>query len=433
MGLGTLITRAASQTILASWFNDLKSVLCLDLVPRDANGVPADKGGSLGTQDYQWQNVRAEKIWVDGSLIDATELSRPTHYIVSGKANDGDGPNFLAVGTGLTSDVDTSTPLAMVINNVDTQISSNFSFSSLTAAPATNNTCAVDGGGPYSETFEYSNPNLGVSGWGSALTARDGTVQAFQYESDEIFLAKLDLTNDRMIILSRGFCGTTRSYMSDSYTVTLLQINTLLQKNDGATRIVSTYYPQTVSTVPAAATAGKIYIEASTGRIAYDNGSAISYDYTIIGFAVADDTECVGVHPADFRRAWSDEANVEFESGYGAGSYVVNIMSGSFANVQGTEVRFDTGVSASLLTDLASGETLDFSTVYFLYLKSDGSFEFSKKIPNKYSMHKKGYYHPTKYYRCLLRITTAGSGAKVIASASEAKIWDRYASFNTGF
>lgn len=54
MGLDIIPDRADGQKIDQTWFNVLKSVLSLDLVPRDATGTPTDQAGSLGSSTFRW-------------------------------------------------------------------------------------------------------------------------------------------------------------------------------------------------------------------------------------------------------------------------------------------------------------------------------------------------------------------------------------------
>ena len=52
MGIDTIASRADATTIVATWFNVIRSALNGDLVPRDSTGTATARAGSLGTETY---------------------------------------------------------------------------------------------------------------------------------------------------------------------------------------------------------------------------------------------------------------------------------------------------------------------------------------------------------------------------------------------
>ncbi len=54
MGSDTVPQRYDATTILATWFNIIRSAINGDWVPRNSSGVATSEGGSLGTATYPW-------------------------------------------------------------------------------------------------------------------------------------------------------------------------------------------------------------------------------------------------------------------------------------------------------------------------------------------------------------------------------------------
>jgi hypothetical protein len=84
MGLGTLTNRAAGQTILDTFFNDIHSALNGDLVGRSSAGV-ATSGQNLGTNAVPWGSAYITSLILGGSAVDTSLLTAPKNRIVSGR------------------------------------------------------------------------------------------------------------------------------------------------------------------------------------------------------------------------------------------------------------------------------------------------------------------------------------------------------------
>jgi hypothetical protein len=68
MGLDSLPDRLNGKPIDQSWFNVIKSALCGDLVPRDADGDASGSSASLGTAALQWLNGYFEGVLLYSGL-----------------------------------------------------------------------------------------------------------------------------------------------------------------------------------------------------------------------------------------------------------------------------------------------------------------------------------------------------------------------------
>lgn len=431
MGVNTIPTRS-EQAITSDWFNVLKAVLCLDLVPRNASGIVTALGGSLGTADYNWSAVFAKSLVVDGATLDTSSFTTKPHRIASGKAKTSGFPNYLTPagsGNGLTATLDASTDFEVTINNTALTIDSNIVFSSLAAAPSTNNTALVNdsnlsGAEATKYIGEFDSSPIAIDTIGTEISDLDGTIAAFKTTGGEIILARIDTTGNAIYPILRGWAGTDRGTISNDDTLTLLKVNTLVLKSDGVSKFSSTYFPESVSEVPASDTNGKVYFERSTGKQGYDDGTTVSYDYIVVGYAVCDTTDCLNVEPIDFDKSWSDEGSVRLKI---KSTTVLTVLGGSYASVAAKAVVIHSDLDASTATDLDTDETLSADTLYFLYLKPDGSLTLSTVSPRRDEVVKKAGYHPTEYWRCIgATMTNASSeiGGKKKEPLSRDRICD---------
>ena len=407
MGTNTIPSRSDGVPMPASWFNDIRSALMIDFVPRNASGIPTDEGGSLGDANYQWNNARVKNLYLDGTLMDSSALTGLPHRI-TGASQDSTTkfPDFLdpaGVAGGLSCDLlATATAFRAIINDVTTTVSADTTFSALTAAPAANNTCLVDdiglaGAASTKILGELDSKEITIDTIGSEIDAIDGEIAAFLVGA-EVFLALVDTSNNKLWPIYRGWAGTSRVALSNNDPITLLHINTLLLKNDGSTKVASDYCPETVTTSPAAGTAGKIYIERNTNKIGYDTGAAIDYGYMIVGYAICDDTDCLYADHWDLELYWKDDIDVNYVI---TTSTTLTIKSGSAVSVNGKIIRFTDDYAATTAANMDVGETMGADIAMYLYMREDGGLVFSRVAPRRYSAIKKGCYHPLKYFRCV--------------------------------
>ncbi len=69
MGIDTIPSRADATTIVATWFNIIRSALNGDLVPRDSTGAAVANAGSLGTATYPFLRAEiASGQWILGDI-----------------------------------------------------------------------------------------------------------------------------------------------------------------------------------------------------------------------------------------------------------------------------------------------------------------------------------------------------------------------------
>ena len=178
MGTNTLSARSTGETITSSFFNDFNTALSEDMVGRNSAGA-ATSGQNLGTASVPWGTLYSDNIILDGSALDVSALTSPPNRIVSGKTRStSNQPNFLVANGSAASLVIDGTPtnLLIDINGATVTINTDITISSLTAAPSSNNTCAVnDGDAADQESTRYwgepLNDYLPWVGWDIGSTA----------------------------------------------------------------------------------------------------------------------------------------------------------------------------------------------------------------------------------------------------------------------
>jgi YVTN family beta-propeller protein len=410
MGTNTLTTRVDGLAIVVDWFNDIKSLLCVDFVPRAITGIPTDEAGSLGSSLYRWKDLYLSgACYVKGvDISQITSEPKDPHRIISGKALTSGKPDILAIGALLTATFQaTATACVCMINSVQKTFSTDLTFTGLTAAPSSNNTCLINDpslcGQAVTKTLgEWDGLPIVIDTIGSAITALNGTIAAFQ-TGTSVFLALVDTTNNKLWPIYRGFAGTARGTLSDNATITLLKLNTLLLKSDGIIKVSSIYYPESVTTAPGPGSAGKVYYERDTGKIAYDDGSTMSREYLVLGYVICDSTHSLYVECCDFDMNWRDNMNIRLSI---KDTTTVTVKKNSFANVAGEYISFIKDVDATQAGNMEAGESIAANTVYYLYLSNSGTIYFSTKAPRACQYPKRGWYHPEQYYRCIGQVST---------------------------
>jgi YVTN family beta-propeller protein len=411
MGLNTLSSRSDLQTIVAEWFNDIKTLLCIDIVPRNISGVPTDSAGSLGSSTYRWKDAYfSGAVYVGG--VDISQIdseAKDPHRITSGKAKTSGAPDFLAIASGLAATFEAATTdFVCYIEDVQYTFDSDLSFAGLTAAPGSNNTCLVNdrllANREATKTLgEWDSDYIAIDTIGSEITALDGTVAAFSLAGGEVFIALVDTTNNCLRPIIRGFAGTTQETITNDDTITLYKLNTLLLKSDGIIKVSSTYWPESVAVAPAAGTTGKIYFERDTGKIAYDDGSAISYNYILLGYVVCSSSASVLTQCYDFDKSWRSDMGVRIEI---KDTTTATIKGKSYAHVAGEIQSFIHDFDISISTDMAGSEVVAASTQYYIYLTMDGVIYISANPPRDALYPYRGFYHTSEYWRCIGELQT---------------------------
>lgn len=383
-----------------------RTALSGDFVPRNASGVPTDGAGNNGTATYQWKNIYLKNnLYRNGQLLDLGQLAASAGFqIVSGEDNADGFPDFLqAPGSTTTciiaADAD---DLVMVINSTDVTVTADITVSSLTLAPSTNNTCAVDNTTLADQNYtkfigEYDDDSLTIDTIGTEISSLDGTIQAFKHGAGaEFFLAYVDTTNNKLWPIKRGIGGTAREVLSNNDVITLMKINAIFLGSDGSTTYKTVTHPSWGDTDPGSATSGDWHFNTTTRIWKKYNGSAWEQvDAVYLGLAICDETYNQKVEPEDFDISWNGEAlgNLTYLS---ASTIRVNLKKISVKGI--THVPNDMGKIITMGTDMESGISEASDTTFYIYVDKNMDIFFSSIRPRR-SDKKNASYHPYKYYR----------------------------------
>ena len=363
-----------------------------------------------GTDAAQWYSSPGISLTdVLGSLGGSVGDNR----IVSGAASSNSGaPRFLvASGTTLSVTLDAApTSFAYYINGVSYTATADTTFSSLTAAPTTNNTCLVDDaqltGQERSKWTGEDGTELVVDNMGSSISAFVDKYAGFKVVSGgntEYFIGYVK-SSTRITNCLRGYffnssnAAIPRIPISDNNTITLTRL-TWMFANTSAGLAASNVNPIISYATPS--DTGVYWLDMANDIWKTHNGSNwVTASATLIGACVQDETACKGARGFDFFKSYDPYSNVQldhvtvgqvqarnFGSKLGVGSTLINYG--------GTRPVWDMAVS------LESGYAESASTTYFLYVGDSGQIKISPERPYYSAGAGKAWYHPYEIWRAV--------------------------------
>jgi microcystin-dependent protein len=442
MGTNTLAARSTGETITSSFFNDFNTALSEDMVGRNAAGA-ATSGQNLGTSSVPWGTLYSDNIILDGSALDVSSLTSPANRIVSGKTRTtSNQPNFLVANGSAASLVIDGTPTNLVvdINGSTVTVNTDITVSGLTAAPSSNNTCAVnDADAADQESTRYwgepLNDYLPWVGWDIASTAVNdmahketitvdamgseisnliGKLAAFKINdgsNDEYFIAYVksatELTNCfRGCFLDNAGLPVNRIKFANNDVITLMKLTWVFITNDGTTADVSYSNPIWSYDEPGSPTTGDYWYKLGESKWYRYSGSAfVSIDRTLLGVSIQNTSNCVATRSLDFYYDRKDidtltterkDATIVRGGNLNANVYVYSKLHNFNLSIIDWNITTDLAPTASKDSYLA--ETA--STLYYLYITDDGDVIMSDIGPTQRA-DLLGPYHPHNPWRCV--------------------------------
>ncbi len=439
MGLGTLNNRVSGQTILDTFFNDIHGAMNGDFVGRNSSGVPTS-GQNLGTAALPWGTVRASGLVLNGSSVDTSQLTSEPNRIISGKERStSNQPAFITPNGAAASFIlaGATTNLVIDINGTTVTVSTDITKSSLTTAPAANNTCLVNDttAADQDDTRLWGEPEhkktLTVDTMGSEISALVGTYAAFKIDngsSTEYFYGYIASTTEikwcrRGFFYDSSLAPKNRIVFSNNDTITLMKLGWVFITNDATTVDVSYTNPTWAYTAPSSPVTGDYWYDlANKTWKRYDGASFQIISRTLIGQVVMDSSNCVAARCVDFYANYERTHTLDLE--IESTSIIRSKKPFSIVNVAGQTIRLGTStVKWNITTDLASSADLynaseQASTMYYLYLKDDGKPVVSDISPY-YRNDLLGKYHPHNPWRCVgMAYNNASSNFTVCESTS---------------
>lgn len=424
MGDSSLPKIAAAPTEVAATstqYNAIVDTLQGDLVARNTSGTVADGAGDLGKPN----SGRFDKLHlktgmtVDSQEIDFSAISLQVTGISSGKSKDSGFPNFLTPlgatgGATNTFAIEAETTnLVMTIDGAAYTLEADLESDDLALAPSSNNTCSVDnieitGSPEWTKTvgeYGYWIAIDDTGGIGSEIISLDGTIQCFKINNgsaDEIFIAKVDTTNNRIIPIKRGIGGTDRITFNDTDLITLLKAHYIFLDNDLTTIDTTTNFPTWGASYPVSPSTGDYHNLSSDGKwYRYSGATWEALGRIYLGYAICDSADCLYVEHEDYNLAWNEIIAINKVTSDVVFSLDQVIIKAPFkVSVAGQNIINGADIEIDITTHFEDGESRTVSTWYYIYLTNTGVFKISTKTPRKYDA-RLGSYHPSEYWRCI--------------------------------
>lgn len=405
MGSNNLTARSDGQTVQADDVNQYRNADIGDIVPRNTSGSPEASAGSLGTSDLPWASLYLSgQIIIDGEVIDLTTQAGEAHQINSGKALSSGYPDFLTFVAASTTGriAAATTSLVLTINNTAVTVSSNIDVTGLTTAASSNNTCLVNdsslAGAESTRMIGEDGNSLAIGTIGSAITALDGTIQAFK-KGSEYFFAYVDTTNNKLWPFKRGIAQTDRATLTHGDTITLQQGNYIFLDADGVSTYKTTIYPSFANTQPTSPTSNQWNFNTTSKRWERYSGSWSNMTAHWLGTVICDSSAAVAADANDFNAAWSRTLE---------GSLLLVDSDTLRVNLKGINVAgrdfllndYGQTIKLSVSGDRESGISESANTDYYVYIDSNLKPRFSTIAP-RYRDFRLGLYHPKQYWRYL--------------------------------
>ncbi len=433
----TLTDRAAGQTILDTFFNDIHSAMNGDFVGRNSSGV-ATSGQNLGTTALPWGTVRANAIVVNGQSLDPDLAGSPQNVITSGAVRStSNQPGFLDPNGAALSIVIDATPTSLVfdVNGTSVTASSDVTISSLTAAPSSNNTCLVDDAtaADQADTRLWGEPwhrkTITVDTMGSEISGLIGKFAAFMLDNattTEYFIAYVASATElkwarRGYFYDSSINPKNRIVFSNNDTITLLKWGHVFLEDNGTTADVSYTVPAYSFDQPSSPVTGDYWYD--LGNLTwrrYDGASFAIIDRTYLGSFVNTTTACVGARCEPFYGRYSRLNSMEVDL-----STTAIAVGGQFGkvNVAGNDYDFGlTQANWNMTTDLAGSTdmydaTEQASRFYYFYIKDTGDRVISDIEPYFRRELNGTWYHPHNPWRCVgIGYNNASSNLTVVES-----------------
>jgi hypothetical protein len=437
MGTNTIYTTADGETIIDDDFDQYFTALTGDFVARNASsGAPEDATHSLGTLAVQWKNAYLQNLFIEGQLFDPDNIGSgadAANAIVSGKVRSGSGqPDFLrASGSGATMTIlATATPLQITANGVSVTVSTDIAVSSLTVAPASQNTCLINDTNLTDQaaskyTGEHEADPIIIDTAGTEITNRIGQYIVLK-ASTEYMLAFVESATVLRNVMRGYFFDSTgapivRETLANDDTLTIMSLGWVFLDANGTTVDVSYRSPIYSANEPASPATDDYWFDlANRVWMRYDGADFQEVNRTLLGLVVIDGTNAVAARAYDFTKAYLDLIDMEVEV---QSNTIIRSKAGrNVISAYAQTSEFMAGPALwDITTDLESGLTEANSTVYYLYITESGDAKISIERPYNREADLKGFYHPYHSWRYVGVAYNDGSGNFTSANSLNTK------------
>ncbi len=362
----------------------------------------------LGSNATYWYDAPGATLTNVASILSTSVANRIASGRVRASSYANSQPIFL-VPQGTTASVilnATSTAFQYYVNNSVYNINSNVTLASLTTAPTTNNTCAVNLPGlaaqDWSKLVGEFGTSIPIDNIGTEITSLTGKIAAFK-AGTEYFIAKVE--SARLSEIQRGFffdnadAPLARTTLSDNDGLALMKLGWIYANTAGAIEVGYTN-PSIGSQPGTAVTDDYWYDTANNTWKRFTSSTWGASNSHLIGMCVQNTTGCVAARSFDLSRAFlpTNGAKIKIQSN----SVVMaqGVLSG--INVYGIPLNFfPLNMTWDMASDLDAGVTEAASTMYFFYVKETGKTVISDVAPYDRTGDLLGLYHPHSAWRCV--------------------------------
>ena len=433
MGSNTLTP--VSSPVSTDDIDQYRTALLGDHLPRNASsGAPEGGQHSLGSGAISWKSLYTSNLYIGGVLFDPTgtggEVNTSNAIISGATRTTSEQPDFLrASGAAATVTIlATTTPLSYTANGSSATISVDTAVTSLTTAPATNNTCLVnDTNLADQESTKFlgeEGTTIPVDTMGSELTSRVGQYVCLKTANNEYMLAFIKSITELTMCYRGYFIDSTgapifRETLANNDTLTLMSLGWVFGDADGTTIDVSYVSPLYEDTEPSSGTTDDYWFDTSGQQwYRYSGATWDLVSRMLLGLAVIDTINCVASRSFDITQGYFDHNTVECE--LFSTTQVYSKQGRSQLSVYGNTHYFNGGaIIWDIANDLESPLTEQASTVYYLYITETGEHVMSDKRPHDRRSDLKGWYHPHNTWLCVGIAYNDGSSNLVYAMTYE--------------
>lgn len=365
--------------------------------------------------------ILGEPLWYQSPAISLADVQTalnsaiglPRNRIVSGKTTGTSiAPDFLVpTGTGLTVTVKATSliPFVVFINGTQYSYTSDIVSPSLTPAPSTNNTAAINSaifaGERWTKLMGEQDSFIPITAAGTNVVNKTNALAAFKNPNggNEYFMARV-LSATALAQAYRGYFVDAggfpmkRDILNNSDVLELMSMAYVFITTAGALDV--TYNEPVYSgTAPSTPIAGDYWFDIVADEWNKFNGTAFqSANATLIGKAIMDTTDCVGARSDDFFSIYTNQNSVDIYrsdnttlqsnkaisnvSVYGRGLTIKSLLQWSYP------ADLDTGLSAA-------------DQEWYAYLTENGDEVISDEHPYNRFGDLKNWYHPNQSWLCV--------------------------------
>lgn len=375
----------------------------------------------IGGPDNLWYDTPALSLAGVSTLFSAGQ-STPQNRVASGRLST-TGQAMALQASGSTNAVTlkaTATNLSYYVANTNYTATTDSTLSSLTLAPGTNNTAAVNDGSMAAQAWtklqgEYD-ATLVMGSAGTAISNLVGQYAAFKIThsaANEYFIAYVAASNQLTKVRRGYFFDSTdalipRIGIADTDVITLMKLTWLFVNTSGA--LAATYnQPKYSKASPASPATGDYWFDLANNIWNIYNGAAfVAANATLIGTCIQDGTKTVASRTFEYYASFNTTQTVMLD--FVSNTLVQASTIGQKVSVMGNLISFGTNQAQFASTgQFASGASLSANTPYYFYVTYQGDLFIDIVPPYDRRTDLQGYYHPANPWRCVGYMITDGS------------------------